>query len=62
MQRYVDGRIDPLNFTLESDAPRNAGETVEFYGAFTFAKPDQGAPNVYAEIQLGRVGSRLSSS
>ena len=60
VQRYVDGRIDPLNFTLESDAPRNAGETVEFTGgAFTFAKPDQGAPNVYAEIQLGRVGSQI---
>jgi len=58
--RYVDGRIDPLSFTLESDAPRNAGQSVEFVGgAFSFGKPDQGQPNVYADIQLGRVGSQV---
>lgn len=60
VQRYVNARIDPLSCTLEADAPRNPGETVVFTGAaFSFAKPDQGAPNVFAEIQLGRVGSQI---
>ena len=59
-QRYVDGRIDPLNFTLEASAPRNASASVEFLGgAFSFIKPDQGNPNLYADIQLGRVGKQV---
>ena len=60
IMRYVDGRIDPIDFTLEADAPRNPSASVEFLGgAFSFIKPDQGNPNVYADIQLGRVGKQV---
>lgn len=60
--RYVSGRIDPINFTLESDAPRNAGESVVFTGAgFEWARPEQNEQYVSAEITFGRVGSELKS-
>lgn len=58
--RYVNGRLDPLEVTLEPSAPRNAGESVTFIGgAFQFQKPDQQSATVRADIQLGNVGQQL---
>lgn len=58
--RYVNGRLDPLLATLELSAPRQAGQLVNFNGgAFEFAKPDQQANLVRADIQLGNVGQHI---
>lgn len=58
--RYVTGRIDPIDFTLEASAPRNAGEVVEYTGkGFQFQQPDQNDTIVSADLQLGRVGSEV---
>jgi hypothetical protein len=60
VRRYVSGRIDPINFTLESDAPRNASESVEFTGAgFEWSRPNQNESYVTADISFGRIGSEL---
>jgi hypothetical protein len=60
LMRYVSGRIDPKNFTLEASAPRNAGESVEFLGgAFEFQQPEQNDNIVQADLQLGRVGTNV---
>lgn len=58
--RYVSGRLDPLEVTLENSAPRNAGQVVAFNGgAFDFKKPDQQSATVKADIQLGNVGQQV---
>lgn len=58
--RYVQGRIDPKNFTLESTAPRNPSESVEFIGgSFEYQQPDQSQNIVTADVQLGRVGKQV---
>lgn len=55
--RYVDGRQQPKNFTLEADAPRNASESVQFLGgAISYQLADQNEDNPTIEIQLGRIG------
>lgn len=55
--RYVSGRIDPLGFTLEVSAPRNAGETVQFIGSyFEYEQPEQNQGNISLRLQLGRIG------
>jgi hypothetical protein len=60
VERYVDGTIDPISFTLESDAPRNAGQTVEFEGtAFEYSQPEQSQSTITMDIQLGRVGTQI---
>ena len=48
---------------VESDAPRNAGEMVEYQAlAFQISAPSQqDVPNVNIAINLGRVGSELKS-
>ena len=58
--RYVSGRIDPKSFKLEANAPRNAGEEVEFLGGyFEYQLPDQNDSKSGADISLGRVGSQV---
>ena len=58
--RYVDGRVDPINFTLESTAPRNAGESVTYEGgSIRYQLPEQNSDNASLEIQLGRVGKMI---
>lgn len=58
--RYVNGRLDPLTATLESSAPRNAGQLVTFLGgAFEFQKPEQRSNTVKADIQLGNIGQNI---
>lgn len=58
--RYVNGRFDPIYFTLESNAPRNPSALVEFTGkGFQFQQPDQNDTTVAADLQLGRVGSEV---
>lgn len=60
--RYVDGRRNPKNFTLEADAPRNAGESVEYIGgAVSYSLPQQNEDNPSLEIQLGRIGQFVKS-
>jgi hypothetical protein len=58
--RYVTGRIDPKNFTLESSAPRDAGLSVEYTGGyFEYSRPEQSESNVSLDIQLGRIGKQI---
>lgn len=58
--RLVSGRIDPKDFTLESGAPRNAGQTVTFTGgSFEWSQPDQNESYVQTDIQLGRIASQI---
>ena len=61
-RRYVRRSQDPLSFTLESDAPRNASQSVEFTGAaFEYVLPEQNGSTITAEVQLGRVGTEVKS-
>jgi hypothetical protein len=58
--RYVSGRIDFKNFTLESTAPRNPGALVTFTaGSFSFKEPDQNSSFIETDLQLGRVGKQI---
>jgi hypothetical protein len=58
--RYVQGRINPITLGIESTAPRNAGQQVEFIGgAFEYQQPEQNDGLVTADIQLGRVGTQV---
>lgn len=62
VMRYVDGRRNTKNFTLESDAPRNAGESVQFLGgSISYGLPEQNEDNPTIEIQLGRIGQFVKS-
>ena len=57
VKRYARKVIDPLMLTLESSAPRNAGESVEYTGAsFEYSLPEQSDSTVSAEVQFGQVG------
>lgn len=58
MLRFVTGQTFSKDFTLESEAPRNAGEVVTF-DPYQFAapEPEQGTDGeVSLDIQLGTVG------
>lgn len=60
--RYVDGRRNPKNFTLEDDAPRNPSATVQYIGgAVSYSLPEQNEDNPSLEIQLGRIGQFVKS-
>lgn len=57
IKRYVRKQQEPVNLMLESNAPRNAGETVQFNGAFfNYSLPEQNDSTISAEIQFGQVG------
>ena len=56
-KRYVRKQINPVNLTLESSAPRNAGQSVQFDGAFfEYSLPEQNDSTISAEIQFGQAG------
>lgn len=61
--RYVTGQQFDKTFTLETDAPRNANETVTFEAvAFDAPEPEQGEDGeVSLDIQLGAVGIDVKS-
>lgn len=60
--RYVNGRQQPKNFTLEADAPRNPSESVVYAGGFlSYSLPEQNEDNPSLEIQLGRIGQFVKS-
>ena len=58
--RYVLNQFTDKSFTLESDAPRNAGQTVTFT-ALTGELSDEAQTNltVNRTLSLGRVGSEI---
>ncbi|MEC9061544.1 MAG: hypothetical protein VYC55_08060 [Pseudomonadota bacterium] len=57
VNRYVRKQQEPVNLTLEANAPRNAGESVQFDGAFfQYTLPEQSDSTISAEIQFGQVG------
>lgn len=61
LRRFVARNYLPINFTLESMAPRNAGQSVSFEpAAMEFTPVQQGNQvTVSLEVQLGRVGSQF---
>ena len=61
--RYVTGQQFDKEFTLETDAPRNADELVTFEAvAFDAPEPEQGETGeVQLDIQLGAVGIDVKS-
>ncbi|MDB4306025.1 hypothetical protein N9980_00500, partial [bacterium] len=60
-RRFVRNQFLPKSFGLESTAPRNAGETVEFEAAAMEVKPvsQSSSTTVSLEVQMGRVGLQL---
>lgn len=60
-RRLVSRQFEPKMFGLESTAPRNAGEIVEFEPASMEITPVQQSnqTTVSLEVQLGRVGSMM---
>src|SRR5690606_1319328 len=58
LRRFVTGQQFSREFTLETDAPRNAGELVEFEPfSFDAPEPEAGADgDVYLDVNLGAVG------
>ena len=61
VKRFVRNQQFEKNFTLPSDAPRNASESVEFDPVgFVLQRPEQGdQPVVSMNVQLGAVGSDI---
>lgn len=62
--RYVSGQYADKTFTLESGAPRNAGEAVTFQAAsFQYSSPSQDSePSSSASMSFQRVGSGIKSA
>lgn len=57
VKRYVRKQQEPVNLTLEANAPRNGGQSVSFDGAFfDYTLPEQSDSTISAEIQFGQVG------
>src|SRR5690606_18195377 len=58
LRRFVTGQQFHLSFQLEADAPRNAGQVVEFEPfAFDAPEPEAGSDgNTYLDVSLGAVG------
>lgn len=57
IKRYVRKQQEPVNLTLEANAPRDGGESVQFDGAFfNYSLPEQSDSTISAEIQFGQVG------
>lgn len=60
VERFVTGQREPLQFTLESGAPRGAGLQVQFDPvAFLAKQPKMADSGVSLEIQLGIIGQML---
>jgi hypothetical protein len=59
--RYVNKQFYDKNFTLESSADRNAGESVTFTaGNFEVQHPDVSEDGVMSmQVQLGRIGTTV---
>lgn len=57
LHRFVSKQQLPKSFTLESDAPRNGGEVVEFEPVgFEAPEPEQGEDGMFMDVQLGAIG------
>ena len=57
VKRYVRKKQEPVALQLESGAPRNSGQQVQFEGAFfNYSLPEQDGSTISAEIQFGQVG------
>lgn len=57
LRRFVAGQQSAQTFTLEANAPRNAGESVSFEPVgFRAPQPEQGDDGMTLDIQLGAIG------